>query len=215
VSDNAARDSASSRSFAIVPAAGRSQRMGEPKLLLEHEGRTIIEYVLAAWRESRVDHVVAVVHPDDDELAKRCRRAGAEVIRPATPPPEMKDSVACALVAIDEEYNPAAGDVWLLAPADMPALSRQTIDAVVAAHTFGQPTIIVPTHQGKRGHPVLFPWTLAEEVSRLGAHEGINAIVARHQVRELDLPAAEILLDIDRPEDFARWAGKNSPGGER
>lgn len=208
-------NSAPTRSYAIVPAAGRSRRMGQPKLLLTHEGRALIDYVLAAWKGSRVDHVIAVVHPEDDELARRCRRAGAEVIRPATPPPEMKDSVACALAVIAEQYNPTAGDVWLLAPADMPALTTPAIDAVLAAHRVEQPSIIVPTHQGRRGHPVLFPWPLAEEVARLGDHEGINALVARQVVRELELPAPEILTDIDRPEDFARWVGKDVPGHER
>ncbi|MBX3411321.1 MAG: nucleotidyltransferase family protein [Pirellulales bacterium] len=196
------------QSFAIVPAAGRSRRMGQPKLLLEREGRPLIEYVLAAWRESQIDRVVVVVHPEDDELAQRCRRAGAEVVRPAAPPPEMKDSVAQALGYVDDLYQPAPGDVWLLAPADMPALSPGVIDAVLAAHRAADAAIIVPTHQGKRGHPVLFPWPLAQEVSELGQDEGIHMLVARHVVRELELPSSEILLDVDRPEDFARWANE-------
>lgn len=179
--------------------------MGQTKLLLAHDGRTLVEYVLAAWKASRVDHVVAVVHPEDDELARHCRRAGAEVIRPATPPPEMKDSVACALAAIEEQYNPVASDVWLLAPADMPALSSEVIDAVLAAHVVERPTIVVPAYGGRRGHPVLFPWPLTEEVATLGDDEGINVLVARNDTREIELSAPEILTDIDRPEDFARW----------
>ena len=67
------------RSFAVIPAAGRSQRMGQPKLLLPWGRTTVIEHVLGVWRASRVTHTVIVVHPDDKFLAElshqlRCGR---------------------------------------------------------------------------------------------------------------------------------------------
>ena len=43
----------STRSFAVVPAAGRSRRMGRPKLLLPWGESTIIQQVLGAWRASQ------------------------------------------------------------------------------------------------------------------------------------------------------------------
>ena len=58
------------RTFAIIPAAGRSQRMGQPKLLLPWRNSTIIEHVLAAWRASQVSHMLMVVHPADRQLAE-------------------------------------------------------------------------------------------------------------------------------------------------
>jgi molybdenum cofactor cytidylyltransferase len=214
VSETARHDSAAVRSFAIVPAAGRSRRMGYPKLLLTHAGRTLIEHVLAAWRASRVERVLVVVHPDDDDLAAICQLSGADVIRPETPPAEMKDSVACALAEIAARYQPTASDVWLLAPADMPALTAPVIDWVLAAHRANRPTIVVPTHGGRRGHPVLFPWSLATAVAALGDDEGINAIVARHEVREIETPTVEILSDIDSRDDFERWRNQQADGDQ-
>ena len=56
------------RSFAVVPAAGRSERMGAPKLLLPLGDSTVIEHVLAAWTASPVTRTVVVVRADDAEL---------------------------------------------------------------------------------------------------------------------------------------------------
>jgi molybdenum cofactor cytidylyltransferase len=179
--------------------------MGRPKLLLTHAGRTVVEHVLAAWRASHVTQVFVVVHPDDKRLAEVCQAAGATVVQPVNPPPEMKDSVHCALAEVAVRYQPTAKDVWLLAPADMPELSAATIDLVLKAHRDDAPQIIVPTHEGRRGHPVLFPWALAVEVTALGDDQGINTLVSRHEVREIEVPAEEILVDLDTPDDLERW----------
>jgi molybdenum cofactor cytidylyltransferase len=196
------------QTFAIIPAAGRSQRMGRPKLLLPWGDSTILERVLATWRASRVDHVVVVVHPSDDEIARRCTAVNAEVVRPEVPPAEMKDSVALALDRI-AAWRPGATDAWLMAPADMPGLAVRTIDELVHHYQAALqsvdalPSIWAPRHQGRRGHPVLFPWSMAAEVSQLAPGEGINALLARHEVRHLETDAPAI-DDLDTPEDYER-----------
>src|ERR1043165_1578126 len=57
------------RCFALVPAAGYSVRMGEPKLLLPVAGRPLIEHTLEAWQRSQVDRIVVVIRPGDQALA--------------------------------------------------------------------------------------------------------------------------------------------------
>ena len=104
---DSASASSSARFFAIVPAAGRSVRMGEPKLLLPWGETTIIESVLAAWRASRVARIVVVVHPEDTRLAELCRAASAMVIQPEIPPPDMKASVCHALAWLAVHESPA------------------------------------------------------------------------------------------------------------
>lgn len=194
------------RSFAIVPAAGRSVRMGQPKLLLPWGETTLVEHVLAAWQQSQVTSTIVVVHPDDHALADVCRRAQVEVLVADYPPPDMKASVALGLRQIAERYKPTATDVWLVAPADLPLLKARTIDAVLASHDPAQPAIVVPTDLGgKRSHPVLFPWPLAREVPRLAIDEGLKSLIARHAVHELTIPWLVPSADVDTPEDYRRW----------
>lgn len=197
------------QSFAIIPAAGRSQRMGQPKLLLPWGHVTVIEHVLGVWRASRVDRVIIVVHPLDTRLAELATAAGAEVIRPTTPPSEMKESVRIALEA-ETQYRPQPTDAWLLAPADMPGLSTATIDAVIGAYEAGldrdvqAAQIWAPRCRGRRGHPVLFSWSLADAVPRLAAHEGLNALLTRHAVEHVEAAEDSIFEDLDTPEDYDR-----------
>jgi molybdenum cofactor cytidylyltransferase len=198
-----------SRFFAVIPAAGNSTRMGAAKLLLPMNGGTIIEKTLAAWQASQVGSIVVVVRPDDRDLVDLCRIYGAKVVTPPVPPPEMKDSVQYGLRHIEANFAPTADDAWLLAPADMPNLSPRVIDLLISAHNPTQSTILVPTLAGKRGHPVLFPWTLAAEVFSLPDTEGLNVLRQRHHSREIacdsvEPPGSFAFSDIDTPEDYKR-----------
>lgn len=198
------------RSFALIPAAGRSQRMGQPKLLLPWGKSTVIEHVLAAWKTSRVSAVIVTAHPNDDELIARCRAAGAEVAIVDPPPADMKASVAAGLSYLAAAYEPRSNDVWLLAPADMPRLNARLIDHVLAAHRPSAPRVLVPVSDGRRGHPVLFPWPLAAEVCRLPAGQGINALVAAAGPEEIECNEAAAFADLDTPDDYARLRGETS-----
>ncbi|MEX0675833.1 MAG: nucleotidyltransferase family protein [Pirellulales bacterium] len=195
--------------FAIIPAAGRSRRMGQPKLLLPWGNSTVIEHVLAAWRASRVDHVILVVDPSDERLAEIGAACNAQVVVPAEPPSEMKDSVRLALEWV-QSRRPQSDDAWLVAPADMPGVSPDVINRLIEAHAAGlgagrgTPRIRAPRHGTKRGHPVLFPWPLAAEVAGLGDAEGLNVLVARHGVEFVEAPPDAAAEDFDTPEEYER-----------
>jgi molybdenum cofactor cytidylyltransferase len=203
------------RSFAIVPAAGYSTRMGRPKLLLPCRGQPLILHTLAAWQASRVEKVVVVVRPGDEALAEVVRLSGAVALIPAVPPPDMKASVQAGLQWVREACQPAPDDAFLVAPADMPRLSTAVIDHLLATYaTLPRPQIVVPTLHGRQGHPVLLPWCLAAEVETLPAGEGLRTLVERHAplhvaCDDVVAPGDDPFLDLDTPQDYARWAAES------
>jgi molybdenum cofactor cytidylyltransferase len=205
-----------SRSFAIIPAAGHSLRMGRPKLLLERAGRPLIRHTVDAWLQSCIERVFAVVRLDDDALAIALNQVSDErlqLVRPATPPPDMKASIQAALRHIERTCQPDREAAFLIAPADMPDLSPAIVAALLMRHRADPERILVPTLAGKQGHPVLFPWTLAERVHLLAAEEGVNAIVQRNPPLAVacdDLVGGrgDPFADVDTPDQYRRWAGE-------
>ena len=192
------------QSIAIVPAAGHSRRMGQAKLVLPFQGSTIIEQVIGAWEKSDVDHVVAVVRQNDTELAERCRSAGAAVVLPEIDPAEMRYSVEAGLEFAVGRYRPRSVDAWFLAPADVPRISIALINQLLVAYRRAGPAIFLPSYDGHRGHPVVFPWKLAAEVPQLGPDEGLNSLVKRHQVSEIHWSAPLEWEDVDTPDQYRR-----------
>ncbi len=189
------------RFVAVVPAAGASRRMGSPKLLLPWGERTVVECVVAAYRASRVSAVVVTVAPGDETLAAVCRGAGGEVVVPSEPPPDMKASVQAALAHVSLHHGAAAPDAFLVAPADMPWLRTDVIDRLIGRFALGRAPAVVPTHGGRRGHPVILSWELADEVLGLGDAETLKTVIARHPTELVECDDS-VLGDLDTPEAY-------------
>ena len=194
------------RLFAVIPAAGHSRRMGQPKLLLPLGGATVIERVLTVLDHPAIGARCVVVRASDAPLTDAVRRAGGLVLHPPVDPPDMRASVSFALETIQRDFSPRDDDGWLLVPADHPVLDRGLIEALLSAWQREQPLVLVPRVGNRRGHPTLFRWSLAREVPRIPADLGLNWLLSNHarEVCELSVEGDAALMDLDTPEDYER-----------
>lgn len=191
-------------SYAIIPAAGASRRMGRPKLLMPWGDGCVIDHVLQAWCSSQVSRVIMTVRADDEPLLQQAALHDVEVVAVDPPPADMKASVQRALEHLQECYQPPSAAVWLLAPADMPRLTSELIDHVLNSHQPDQPAIVAPQVDERKGHPVLFPWDLAAAVDQLGADEGIRELWNIHDGRTICWQDDRPLEDMDTWDDYQR-----------
>ncbi len=200
------------RRFAVLPAAGHSRRMGRPKLLLPWGTGTLIEHVLRQYLALPLEAVVVVVRPGDEALARRVRAAGALVCQPPQCPGEMKESVQWGLRYLQQHYAPGPEDLWLLSPCDMPGITAELIARVASYYRPEVPEVVLPICGKRRGHPVVLPWQAAAEVFRLGAGEGINALVACWPQCLVPVAAGGAFCDVDTPEAYRRVGGGDGAG---
>src|ERR1043166_8703452 len=61
---------------AVILAAGRSVRMGQPKLLLPWGGRSIIGHLLAQWRDLKAQQITVVCAGGDMNIQEELDRLG-------------------------------------------------------------------------------------------------------------------------------------------
>jgi molybdenum cofactor cytidylyltransferase len=194
---------------AVVPAAGRSERMGRPKLILPVRGTPLIARVVAALREGGAGRVVVVApplaEPGSGRLVETAGGQGAEVVVAGRPPLDMRASVELGLAHLAKGPEPSA---ILLTPGDLPGLNRMAVARVIEAAAQFPGRIILPRHAGKRCHPLLLPWGLASEITRLPAGVGVNALLADHpdEIVSVEVDDPAILKDLDTPADYERWS---------
>lgn len=198
---------------AIVPAAGHSERMGRPKLILPVGDRTVIARVVQALLQGGSDRVVVVTPPVDAPgatiLAREAEDAGALVVIPEERPIDMRASFERGLDALAE--NPGLLTL-LLAPGDSVGITPELTAQVIASAKARPASLVVPVVQGRRGHPVAIPRPLAEEVRSLPLGVGINTLVKLHAAVVVELPVNEggAVADLDTPEDYQRWSGSEA-----
>jgi molybdenum cofactor cytidylyltransferase len=193
---------------AIVPAAGQSQRMGRPKLILPVGGIPLIARVIAALKGGGAGRVIVIAGPTEMPgalaLIESAEGQGAEVVISATPTADMRASVELGLAYLAQGSEP---DAVLLAPGDSPGLKSANVARVIRRAADQPGRIIVPCHEGRRGHPVFLPWSLAREIPRLPPGLGVNALLAAHPeaIVAFDADDPGILADLDTPGDYRFW----------
>lgn len=195
--------------FALIPAAGMSRRMGRPKLALPLGDRTVLEHVVAAVRDGGVQDVVVVIGPRTVFLQPLAGRAGARVHLLPAETPDMRATVQAGLAWLELHLHPRDDDAWLLLPADHPTLRADVVQALVAAaREPSRHSIFVPTYQGKGGHPTLLRWKHAGALRALPEGQGLNAFIRSLPAETLEIPweSADVLCDLDTPEDYERLA---------
>lgn len=196
----------SARLFAVIPAAGLSRRMGEPKLLLNLAGKTVIERLLNALDHPQITSRSVVVRSSDLPLQAEVTRLKGSLVIPAVDPPDMRSSVATAIESIEKQYAPDDRDGWLLVPADHPVLDRHLIEMVLDCWQSNPSRILVPRCGQRRGHPTLFQWSLAREVAKIPADRGLNWLLREYsnEVTELLVESTAAITDLDTPDDYRR-----------
>lgn len=198
-----------SRVAAVVPAAGKSERMGRPKLILPVGGVALVVRVVDALRVGGADPIVVVAPPSQfdgaAELARVAGASGARILHLASPTPDMRASVEAGLSALEDEQGLTG---FLLTPADSPGIPSSLVSHLLAAHRESPGRILIPVHGGRKGHPVLLPWCLVESIRSLPPDQGVNAAIAqrREWVTEIQTDDPAVLEDIDTPDDYRRWS---------
>jgi molybdenum cofactor cytidylyltransferase len=119
--------------------------------------------------------------------------------------PAFASGMASSLKAGLAALPPDAGAVLLML-GDMPAVRAQDIAKLIAAFDPDEGRgIIVPVHQGKRGHPVLFSrayWpAMAEAEGDQGARQAL--IDNADAVCEVAIDHPGVLMDADTPESLS------------
>jgi molybdenum cofactor cytidylyltransferase len=192
----------------ILLAAGYSRRFGTADKLLHNlpDGRAIAiaaaEHLITALPVS-----VAVVRAGNTILSDALKALGFHVVHCDANASLMADSLVMAVQYASTLSLATKG--YVIALADMPYIAPGTIQAVANQLSHGG-GIVIPTFEGKRGHPVGFSANYHDALLRLSGDEGARSIVKTHAeaVTLLACEDAGILADIDTLADLSNLADK-------
>jgi molybdenum cofactor cytidylyltransferase len=183
----------------ILLAAGASRRFGGNKLLHPLPGGLTIGEQAAKHLLEGAGNALAVVRPGDDELARRLEKLGCEILVAPGAMVGMGGSLASAVAAT------SGAEAWVVALADMPFVTAETIRAVAAALRRGA-AISVPVLRGEntRGHPVGFQARFGATLANLSGDQGARAVLDLHaaEIVEVEVRDDGIYRDVDTPVEL-------------
>jgi CTP:molybdopterin cytidylyltransferase MocA len=183
---------------AIVLAAGLSSRMGKSKPLLPLGDRPVIHHCLASLIAAGIQDIQVVIGPAGDGISAAVDQLPVKVVRNPDHASDMAGSVRVGLRGI----SPNAVGV-LVCLADHPLVTADTYHIILEQQQKQPEAIIIPVHQGEKGHPTLFPRQILAEIAVLPTLRDITRKYGE-MVRLVAVTDAGVALDMDTPEDYAR-----------
>jgi molybdenum cofactor cytidylyltransferase len=183
----------------IILAAGASSRMGTPKALLDYQGETFLGRLIRMLGVV-CDPVIVVLGYHAGEIRAGATRGLARFVVNPDPSRGQLSSLKTGLAEV-----PSTAEGFLFVPVDCPAAEPETIQRIVDAfHSADKPLLVIPSHEGRRGHPVCARRELMAEFLALPAEGQAKEVVHRHADRThyLDTHDAGVLSDIDDPEAY-------------
>jgi molybdenum cofactor cytidylyltransferase len=201
----------------VILAAGESSRMGRDKALLRLGSETFLERI-ASVLDGEVSPLVVVLGHHADAIAENARLpASAHLLNNPDYRSGQLSSLHVALRYL--EITGAAGA--LVSLVDHPGISRQVVRALLARFSTSRAGVLIPTYNGRRGHPVVFASRLFEELLAAPLDQGARVVVHAHadEVETVPVEDPGVLWDVDRPEDYEallqRWKdSKHALSGE-
>jgi molybdenum cofactor cytidylyltransferase len=187
-----------------VLAAGEGTRFGEPKAQARlPSGERFLDAVVRVATEADLSPIVAVV-PRGVEAPARARAV-------INPNPRSEQAASLRLALANLANDPAdAICVW---PVDHPFVHVLSVLALVDAFKRTQAPVILPIHEGRRGHPVIFAravWLELMTTTAGGARTVVHAHAA--DVVEVPVPDDGVTRDIDVRSDMPQSGGRSSDG---
>lgn len=188
----------------IVPAAGRSTRMGTPKPLLDAGGRSFLQAVVGALGRGGCAPVLVVLRERSGPVAAMAGTAGARVVVNPDPSAGPISSLRAGIRALDEAEEAVDGVAFC--PVDHPLVAPDTVERLLRAFRAGDAPAAVPAHGGRRGHPVFFRRSLFSELLEDGLEEGARTVLHRHleEVEEVAVEDEGVVVDIDTLGEYRR-----------
>ncbi|HMK75840.1 MAG TPA: nucleotidyltransferase family protein [Thermodesulfobacteriota bacterium] len=186
---------------AILLGAGESKRMGVDKLSLPWGRKSVLEHCFETLLRSEVQELVIVLGIRNKGAKNLFRRRKARVVINPCSYRGMSASIGRGLMALHSK-----SDGILIALGDQPFLKTRTINALIHAFQKGKGGIIVPSFQGRKGHPVIFHRRYKKELLNLEGDVGGRSIIETHpqDVRAIRVKSIGIVKDVDTWQDYKK-----------
>lgn len=189
---------------ALILSGGSSSRMGSPKALLPYQGRPFLEHLLEVTVHSKIGVRRVVLGMHAEPIAKSVDLAADEIVINDEWEKGQLTSIQAAIRSL-----PGGTDGLLLCLIDHPLISGDLVNELIEQFYVTLAKIVLPVYEGRRGHPVIFPASLYDELLHAPMEKGARAVVWAHTAEVLEVPTNEegCVLNLNDPETLYRATG--------
>ena len=188
----------------IILAAGEGKRIGKNKALLEIEGVSFLEKVFVPLKNTSCNPVIVVGGSESDKVKAEAGRLGADFVLNEKWPAGQFSSLKAGLRKLGQHTEGV-----IIALVDHPLVNAKTYVMLLEEFLEHGDKIILPIYAGRRGHPIIIPSDIIEEIKSAPDNSILKDIIFNHadKIYEIVVEDPGILKDIDTNSDLERMSG--------
>ena len=186
---------------AVILGAGRSVRMGRPKLLLPWGKTSVLGHLLRQWSSAGVAQIGLVHAARDSGMLKELNRLGVSTkdrIENPNPDRGMFSSIVCAARS---PFWSSLLTHWAIALGDQPHLKLESLRQLLEFAKYHPDNVSQPMRNGKRRHPVVIPKSIFLKLASSSSNS-LKEFLSTHEVSGFECDDPGLDLDMDTPEDY-------------
>ncbi|MDR3675404.1 MAG: nucleotidyltransferase family protein [Acidobacteriota bacterium] len=186
----------------LILAAGESRRMGRDKALLSYRGRTFLETIISNLSNAGADKITVVLGHHAETIQRAVNLSTVRVVVNHDYQRGQTSSLQLGLSAAVVD----APEAVILCLVDHPAVSADVIAKLIEQFKSTHPLVLIPTHKGERGHPVVISQKLFPELLALLPVEPANSVTRKYRdvTQFVEVADRGILVDVDEPRTYER-----------
>ncbi len=187
--------------WAIILAAGESKRMGFPKMLLNFNGKSMLERVIENVTGSNIDNTLVVLGAEKEKITELIIKSNVILCYNDNYKLGMLSSVKCGIINIPVNCNAV-----LVFQGDQPFITSGVTNTVIEAFNSSEKEIVIPVNNKKRGHPLMIGRKYFYKIKDLNDNEGLRSLAQLFpdDVLEVETEDQEILRDFDTYEEYLK-----------
>ena len=184
----------------LILAAGKSERMGQPKALLPFQQSCFLTHIFNEVTHSELTCVKVVLGHQSDVILKALPEIEPNTVLNRDYESGQLSSLQYGL----KHLIPAQPEGVMVFLIDHPIIDRILINQLVDAFNRSNSPIVLPSFEHRRGHPMVFGASLFNELLTAPLDQGAIAVVRKHahEILHLNVDEPGVLVDIDTPEAY-------------
>lgn len=184
----------------VILAAGASTRLGKPKQLLQHHGKTLLDHSINEAISAKADAVVVILGKNADLFQNKINNQKINVVINKDWEEGMASSVRLGLGTL-LKIKPYI-DAVIFMVCDQPHISSIILNELITTQQKTTKQIVTCNYGGAIGPPALFHKKYFRELAKLKGDVGARNIIQQNMNDVATVLFPEGKIDIDTKEDF-------------
>ncbi|MDQ1265664.1 MAG: molybdenum cofactor cytidylyltransferase [Bacteroidota bacterium] len=180
----------------VILSAGKSERMGQPKALLQFDDRRrFIDKILEEYLDFGCGNIVAVVNESGIDYINN--KGDIKIV--------INKRLECGRFYSMKLGMQNIGDMncCFIQNIDNPFVNKDILNLLYSRRDTN--LYIVPSYRGKGGHPILIGRKIIDEIKEESVNDlNLKDYLKRFDRKFVDTEDDKILLNINTPEDYEK-----------